>query len=268
MILSNIKNNIMRLEVLISCLEGNTSSIVQRLKLKSDALIVNQCGIDNVEEIKISELAKVRILNSSTKGLSVSRNIAISQSNADICLLCDDDEILSDTYNQDIIGTFLQYPNYDVIAFKVDYPKKSFPVSRKKIGYISALKVSSVQIAFRRERLLSKKISFNEMMGAGTGNGGGEENKFLYDCLKSGLKILYVPICIAKIDVSGESTWFRGYDNRYFLNKGWTNKMIFGYLGAILYDCYFAVTKYRLYSNENTFLNAIYYMLKGTFQYR
>lgn len=258
----------MKLEVLVSCLEGNTTYIVQRLKLKTSALIVNQCGADNIEEIKISELVKVRILNSSTNGLSVSRNIAISQSNADICLLCDDDEILSNTYDKDIIGAFLQHPNYDIIAFKVDYPKKSFPKSRKKIGYISALKISSVQIAFRRERLISKKISFNETMGAGTGNGAGEENKFLYDCLRAGLKILYVPICIAKVDVSGESTWFRGYDNRYFLNKGWTNKMIFGYLGAILYNCYFAIMKYRLYSKENTFFNAIYCMLKGTFQNR
>ena len=258
----------MKLEVLISCLEGDALSIVQRLKLKTNALIVNQCGIDNVEEVTVSDSVKIRILNSSTKGLSISRNIAISQSNADICLLCDDDEILSDTYNRDIISTFLQYQNYDVIVFKVDYPKKSFPVSRKKIGYISALKVSSVQIAFRRERLLSKNIYFNEKMGAGTGNGAGEENKFLYDCLKAGLKILYVPICIAKVDVSGESTWFKGFDNRYFLNKGWTNKMIFGYLGAILYGCYFAITKYRLYSKDNTFFNAIYCMLKGTFQQR
>lgn len=47
-------------------------------------------------------------------------------------------------------------------------------------------------------------------MGSGTGNGGGEENRFLLDCRKAGFKMFYIPKVIASIG-KGDSKWFKGY---------------------------------------------------------
>lgn len=262
----------MTLEVLISCMHQKDASIIQRTNIQSDVLVINQCDENKIEEFdfknKKGENCHARIIYTKERGLSKSRNMAIRYAKGDICLICDDDEVLSNTYKEDIINAFVQYSNYDIIVFRVNYSKKKYPSKKLKIGYIRALKVSSVQIAFKRKKIIEKNICFNEKMGAGTGNGSGEENRFLYDCLNAHLQILYLPICIAKVDVLGESSWFKGYDNSFFLNKGWANKMIFGHLGAICYDAYFAVRKYKLYATENAFLNALFYMLKGTFQQR
>lgn len=84
-------------------------------------------------------------------------------------------------------------------------------------------------------------------MGSGTGNGGGEEIKFLFDCLKAGLVIWYVPIIIASIQDGSKSQWFKGFTRQYFFNKGWSNKMILGKFWACIYAAYFTITHYNKY---------------------
>lgn len=261
----------MKVEVLISCMHQTDASIITRTNVQSDVLVINQCDKDGVEEHsffnKESEECRARIIHTTERGLSRSRNMAIRNATGDVCLVCDDDECLYDDYYKGIAEAFEQNPDYDVIAFRVDYPRKTYPLQSRKIGYIDALKVSSVQIAFRRESVVRKNVFFNEKMGAGTGNGGGEENKFLYDCLRAGLKMWYVPCLIGSVS-HAESQWFKGFTKTYFLDRGWASKKILGVFGALLYDCYFAVTKYRLYSKEMSFFNALFCMLRGSLQYR
>lgn len=261
----------MKVEVLISCMHQTDASIITRTNVQSDVLVVNQCDKDEVEEHsflnKKGEECHARIIHTTERGLSRSRNMAIRNATGDVCLVCDDDEYLYDDYYKGIAEAFEQNPDYDVIAFRVDYPRKTYPLQSRKIGYIDALKVSSVQIAFRRESVVRKYICFDEKMGSGTGNGGGEEIRFLFDCLKNKLKVYFIPYVIGSVS-QADSQWFKGFTDTYFLNRGWSNKKILGIPLAILYDSYFAVTKYRMYSKENSFFNAFFCMLRGTFQKR
>lgn len=258
----------MKVEVLISCMHQTDASIITRTNVQSDVLVINQCDKDGVEEHsffnKESEECRARIIHTTERGLSRSRNMAIRNATGDVCLVCDDDECLYDDYYKGIAEAFEQNPDYDVIAFRVDYPRKTYPLQSRKIGYIDALKVSSVQIAFRRESVVRKNVFFNEKMGAGTGNGGGEENKFLYDCLRAGLKMWYVPFCIAKIGLPGEDSWFKGFDSRFCFNKGWSIKMTMGLPLAWCYAVYFSVTKFKKYRAENNFFSVLYHLLRGT----
>ena len=50
------------------------------------------------------------------------------------------------------------------------------------------LRVCSCQITFKRASIIDNKLIFDVKLGAGTGNGAGEENKFLLDCYDKGLK--------------------------------------------------------------------------------
>ena len=40
------------------------------------------------------------------------------------------------------------------------------------------------------------------------------------NCLKKGLKILAVPVAIAQLHDDRPSTWFQGYNEKFFLDKG------------------------------------------------
>ena len=90
----------MRLEVLISCMHQKDASIIQRTNIQSDVLIVNQCNENREERFdfknKKGELCIARMIYTAERGLSRSRNMALRNAKGDICLICDDDEILED----------------------------------------------------------------------------------------------------------------------------------------------------------------------------
>ena len=85
---------------------------------------------------------------------------------------------------------------------------RTYPDKASKIGYLKALKISSVQITMRVDQIKEAGIRFDERYGAGTPNGSGEETIFLYDCLNKGLKVYYVPVLIGEVKQT-ESTWFQ-----------------------------------------------------------
>ena len=262
----------MKVEVLISCMHQTDASIITRTNVQSDVLIINQCDKDEVEEYsflnKKGEECHARIIHTTERGLSRSRNMAIRNATGDVCLVCDDDEILEDDYSEKIACAFIEHPQADILSFIVKSHRKSyFPSKEKTIGYIGAMKTSSYQITFRRNAIIQKNVRFDEKMGSGTGNGGGEEIRFLFDCLNRRLKMCFIPCLIGSVS-HAESQWFKGFTKTYFLDRGWASKKILGVFGALLYDCYFAVTKYRLYSKEMSFFNALFCMLRGSLQYR
>lgn len=253
----------MRLEVLISCMYQDNLEIAHRTNVSGDTLIINQSDKECFSEFLLPR-GTIRMFSTLERGLSKSRNMAIRNSSADICLICDDDEILDDNYEINILRSFTKISNADVIVFKINLPEeRSFPEKGKRMNYIDAIRTTSSQIAFRRKSIMDNNIFFDENMGSGTGHGGGEENKFLFDCLKKGLKIYYEPTLIAS-KFKSESKWFFGYTHSYFINLGWSSKKIFGLILAILYDFYFSIAKYHRYKAETTLYSALYNMLKGT----
>ena len=243
-------------ELLLSCMNQKDFSIVERSKIYSDVLIVNQYKNNKVEEampyLEIQEKNgySCKKYNLQEKGLSKSRNFAIKNSQAKICLLADDDEIFCDGYKKIVLNSFKQYPYADIIIFHIENQPKKVKNTYHKVYFPEILKVSSLQIAFRRKKILEKKILFDEDMGAGTGNGAEEEVKFLFDCLKHKLKIFNVPITIATIQENSHSTWFHGYNKSFFENRGMTTRYLFGKPFALCYGMYYILAKKKLYQNS------------------
>lgn len=253
------------MEVLLSCMSSSPEEIVKRTNIVSDITVVNQCSNDGILKTCTENGYRLQIINSSNRGLSKSRNMAIRNASSDICLICDDDEILCNNYANLIESAFKKNPHADLIAFALDYSDKKYPKKKKKIGYLSALKISSVQIAFRRSSIIKNDISFDERLGSGTGNGAGEEQKFLYDCLKADLNIVFLPIYIGKVICDSPSSWFHGYTKDYFFNRGWVHKILFGFFFACAYNIYFSIAKYKLYKSDISFWATITSAFRGTF---
>lgn len=232
----------MKVEVLISCMYQTDTSIINKTNIQSDVVIINQCDTDKVKEIifsnKQGKICKAKFISTTQRGLSRSRNMAIQNSSGDICLLCDDDEVLEDDYVETITKAFEEHKD-DLIAFKIKHPTRKFKEKTYKIGFFKSGTIGSWQLTFKRKSITANNIKFNEKMGSGTGNGAGEENKFVMDCYKKGLDIRYVPYQIGELVPSGESQWFKGYDKKYWVNRGWQSKMVYGRLFGFLYIGYF-----------------------------
>lgn len=204
----------MQIEILISCMHQDTLSLIKRTNITGHVLVVNQCT-----ENDYSEIGNQRVIFSSERGLSRSRNMALKNAKGDICLICDDDEIMYNDYEMKILNAFEEQKDADIIAFQIDDAGKTYINKKKKLNYLTVLKVASWQIAFRRKSIINNNIWFDETLGSGVSKAGGEEVKFLYDCLKRGLNIYFVPISIGRM-IEGESKWFNGWTKEYFFDRG------------------------------------------------
>ena len=235
----------MRLEVLMSCMHQQDDKLVQSSRLTGDVVVVNQCDREDYTEYP-TETGRARMFSVRQRGLTKSRNMAIEKSTADVCLLCDDDEKFVAGYEAGILDAYDSLPQADVLIFKITNRPASFPDRIMRLRFPKTMKVSSWQISFRRERLLAAGVRFDEMLGAGTGNGGEEELKFLTDCTKAGLKIYYAPVEIASV-AQTESTWFHGFTETFFENRGATTRYILGLGMASLYAVYYIICKRNMY---------------------
>ena len=262
----------MNLEVLSSCMNQQDMRIAEQTGIQTDALIINQCpqaeysddasSDRNTISVQNSSHVNIRMLNTNTRGLSNSRNLAIQHASGDVCLLCDDDEQLDSSYEDTILKAYEALPDADIICFRISNQPSRLKQETQRLTKWTAMRIASWQITFRRESILKSGIRFDEDMGAGTGNGGGEEVKFLRDCIKAGLKAYYVPKSIGTV-AQTESTWFKGFDRDFFYKRGITNRYMLGLPLSILYAAYYTFVKKDLYKDYVTPWQSFKYTLDG-----
>lgn len=261
------------IEVLISCMHQKDTSIIQRINIQTDAVVINQCDDNKVEIVKFKNKngldCSVKFISTTERGLSKSRNMAVRNATDDICLICDDDEILMDDYESKILEGYSHFPDADVILFALQRNDcdKTYPTVPLKPGYVQILKSSSHQISFKPKSLKDAHINFDEKMGSGTGNGGCEENKFLLDCKKNKLKIYYYPNIIGIVQPS-PSQWFHGYTREYIRNLGWSTRRSQGSLMGLLYILYWVVSHHKKYKKDSSFSSTLRNIIMGYFEKR
>ena len=258
--------------VLISCMHQQ-KDIIQRSNVQTNVVVVNQCDENRTEEWdfqnKQGQTRHAKFICTTERGLSRSRNMAIKNCVFDICQICDDDELLPDNLEDIVLSQYKQTPQASLITFALEWSGKSFkyPVKVMKVGFSQILRTSSLQITFCRKELLGKGICFDEMMGSGTGNGGGEENKFLLECYRAGMKILYEPVVIATIK-PGSSKWFKGYTDKYFRDKGWVFRRTLGNIVGLAYISVFPLIHLKSFKRDNTLQRMYKNLILGYFEKR
>ena len=251
----------MKLEILLSCMFQNGRNLIDKSKITGNVIVINQCDEENYQEYKTSN-GVAKVYSTTERGLTKSRNYAIRKSNADICMLCDDDEIFVDDYEEKILKAYNEIPSADVIIFKmVDRPTR-FGNKARRLKFPQTMQVSSWQISFKHESLINNSVYFDELLGAGTGNGAEEELKFLTDCEKAGLEIYYYPVEIASVGQT-ESTWFKGFTEQFFVDRGATTRYILGLSLATLYAFYYVLRKRSEYGSQISSFKALKSIFKG-----
>ena len=250
--------------ILLSCMHEKDKEIITRSNIKSDCVIINQCDENTKEEISIDENKICLWINSTERGLSISRNMAIKNSKADICLIADNDEMFDENIEEKILKAYEEIPHADIIVFNLHNKLTKLKDKIYKLSRLETLKVASWQITFKKISIIDNNINFDIKLGAGTGNGAGEENKFLHDASDKGLQIYHCPINIAKM-IENESTWFNGYDEEYFYKRGASTRYILGFWMSCVYAIYFLIFKYDMYKNDTKFFYAMINIFNGIF---
>lgn len=264
----------MKVNVLISCMHEKDTNIVYRCNVQTDVVVVNQCNLDSVEEFdfrnKKGEVCHAKFINTTERGLSRSRNMAIANAWGDICQIADDDEFFQDNHADVILDAYSKFSNAGVIVFSLIRNDRNiiYPSNEFKLGFKEILRTSSQQITFLLNKIKSAGVHFDVIMGSGTGNGGGEENKFLLDCKRKGMDMYYYPSIIATIN-PGDSKWFKGYTEKYFRDRGWTARRMLGFLPGFLFVLYNILHHRDLYTKDGlSFIDILMNVTKGFFEKR
>lgn len=259
----------MKIEVLVSTMNQTDLSIANKMNIQSDSIIINQTDHQNYMEENIDEkLMKMYSFNE--KGVGLSRNNALMRASGDICLMADDDMVYIDNYEEKVISAFKKNPKADVILFNVPIHKKDGSTLMKvkkngQVRFFNALKYGTVNFAFRRDIILKKNIWFSLLFGGGTRYSSGEDSIFISDVFKHRLKVYSSTSIIANIN-EGTSTWFDGYNKKYFYDRGALYRVIGGKM-AFLLNLQFLLRHKKLYSQNHTFFEAFMLMMKGSREY-
>ena len=257
----------MKFQVLVSTMNRTDFDLLNQMNIKCDAVVINQCDNNEVFTLKRDGYV-VNWYNVNDIGLSKSRNLALNFANADICLITDDDVVFIDDFSKKIADFYKEYDDVDIATFQfINFNRKTYMRKIKKIGYLKSMKVSSVEISFRTESIRDNNLVFNEMFGAGSKYVMGEENIFLFKALKKGLSIFSVPVLIGELSDHSTSTWFRGFNETFFISRGASFEAMTSKLSWLLVIQY-ALRKHKLYCKEVSFFRVLKWMWSGRIEYR
>ncbi len=213
----------MELEVLVATMDREDLSLVEKMDLRRDAVIANQCGRWGSETLE-RDGACIRMISSDTRGVGINRNLALQAARGDILLFADDDITYYDGDLEPVVEAFRQLPQADVIFFAIDMTRegKVFDPRRHKTRRLhlwNSLRYGACRMAIRREAVLKHGLSFSTLFGGGCIYCSGEDTVFICDCLRAGLK-LYSYDYVLGACAKDSSTWFTGYDDKYFYDRG------------------------------------------------
>lgn len=234
----------MNIEVLVAAMHQSDLSLYEKMNIKTNAIIANQCDSNFFIQSEI-EHSVVKMYSTSSRGVGINRNLALVMSTGDILIFSDEDVIFKDDYVQTINDAFTEFPNADMICFGTEFtlngklyntrmPKKG------KLPFRKSLKFGAVAMAVKKKSLDKKNIFFTQLFGGGCLYSHGEDSDFIVQCYKCGLKIYSYNKVICET-AKDSSTCFEGYNEKYFYDTGALASFIFSGLLKHLYLLYIPI---------------------------
>ena len=260
----------MNLQVLVSTMNQEDDSLIKQMNIRTDAIFINQCDKNLFEEFEFNN-NKIRFLSFSERGVGLSRNNALMRSTAEICLFADDDVVYVDNYEKIVLQAFENNPKADVIVFNLttdEIEGRPAAVINKngRVKWYNSLKYGTYRIAIRSKRIKEKNILFSLLFGGGAKYSAGEDVLFITDCLKKGLHI-YSDVSVIGHVTHATSTWFEGYTDKLFYDKGVLFSAI-SPMWAKLLCLQFAIRKRKIFKTDKTFKEAYKLMIQGTKEFK
>lgn len=194
-----------------------------------------------------SELLRqdVTIVTMDGRGLSRNRNNALRHATGDICIIADDDNRYTPQALDEVLQLYRQHPDLDMALCRLvdhegqpikDYAATPFPYACRPYGYY----VQSQEITFRRTAI---RFTFDERFGIGAPLPGGEDELFVHEAWRNGLRVEYHPLTLCATDRWSTGTRIDG-DPALLRAKGAVLAVMHGCPGATLRVIKYALSRH------------------------
>ena len=256
-------------EVLVASMNQTGSGLYEKMNLQTPAVIANQAGEFSYREFQ-KDGGLIRMITTSDRGVGKNRNIALMYATGDYLVLADDDMVYKDHYDDLVRNAFESLPQADIIVFELRYLNRftqgKKPNTRvKRVRVFNAMRYGASRTAIRRDSLLKSNLWFSVLYGGGAPFSCGEDTLFLREALRKGMRIYASPMIIA--DVRQEaSSWFKGYTEKFFIDKGIWIANAFPRIKLII-ALYF-VWKYRKTTPDKNIFDIIKLIFRGIRTYK
>ena len=221
----------MTVQLLVAAMHKEPLALAQEMQLDSDAIIVSQGETYGYEELEYKG-HKIRYFAMAERGVGLSRNHALLRAEGDICLFADEDIVYEPGYARAVEEAFGRYPDADMILFNVQAAPGRETYHIEKAGRVSALKCGrypTYSMAVRRERAHRLNVTFSLLFGGGARYSNGEDSLFIRECIRKGMKVYKVPVRLG-YEKERPSTWFKGYNRKFFYDRGVLYHHLYGSL--------------------------------------
>ncbi len=221
----------MTLQLLVSAVNKNPRELAGQMHIDSDAIMIVQCGRNGYEEWEQNGHV-IRAYLFKEAGVGLSRNNALLRADRDISVFSDEDIVYAEGYEQKILSGFEKYPAADMLLFNVDVCEERRTYHNESFGRVRQYncgRYPAYSFAVRTEKLHRNNITFSLLFGGGAKYSNGEDSLFIRDCITKGLKVYKVPVTIGK-EVPRPSTWFHGYNEKFFFDRGVLYHHLYGFL--------------------------------------
>lgn len=209
------------LEILCVTMHQTDFIKIQQMNIHSDVFFANQADKTAYEELEF-EGHKARMLTTDTRGVGINRNMCLQYAKGEICLFADDDVTYCDDMEEKVLAEFAAHPDADIMIFHLDAGEQrkqiSYPQTKKCRG-LYRMPWGAVRVAFRLSAVRKANMWFTTLFGGGCIFPSGEDSMWLTEARRKGLTFYVSKETIGNVDMS-MSSWFTGYDERFFFGKG------------------------------------------------
>lgn len=232
-----------RVQVLVACMEQKDDSLYQTMNLHTDAVLANQCDTYEYREYREPDGNLVQLVSTDDRGVGKNRNKALSFASGEYLLCSDQDMIYIDGYADIVESAFQKCPRADIIVFRLEYLNRFTPSKKEKekfrrVHLWNCMRYGTARVAMRKGAVDKACLSFSTLYGGGARFSSGEDSLFIRDAFRKGLKMYTCPVTIAQVKQEG-SSWFKGYNDKFFVDKGALLANAFPLMKNLLV-CYFA----------------------------
>lgn len=233
------------MQVLVVTMDRVDTSIVQKMNIRCPAIVANQADREEILSWD-TEWGTCKMITTATRGVGLNRNVALLAATEDILLLSDDDVVYNDDMATEVTKAFADLPEADVIAFGMNMARNGEIFEKRvtstgRLHVWNSMNLGTYRLAVRRKALIDHNITFYQCFGGGCPFSAGEDSLFLKACFDAGLKI-YSHRYVLGTCCKDSSSWFAGYGEKYFYDKGVLVRKLFpktAYLMAIYFAVYF-----------------------------
>ncbi len=211
-----------KFEILCTTMHQTDFSKLNEMNVHTDIVYANQCNRTAYEELEFDGHT-AKMISTETRGVGKNRNLALIYASADICLMADDDVRYADDMEEKVLGEFARHPDADVIVFHFasNDPHRKPPqyLKTKKWPKLARTPWGSIRIAFRLNSVRRANAWFTALFGGGCLFPSGEDSMWIKALRRAGLTFYVSQETIGEVSYA-TSTWFTGYDEKYFYGVG------------------------------------------------